>query len=201
MADWYEGPIEDEAWLGIARRRVPGNATLSKRLITSVMHTVDVAFAEEWKFDHGIMVPLNFLAPDNDIAIVPCNINCQGPPLAPLHRAWAFGEALRRAADAVPERIAIVGTGGISHWPATPDSGKINEDWDHEFMHRWIANDRAALLSYSDAETLTEAGQGAFEIRTYIAVAGAAKGPGDVRFLQPIPIFATMAVVASKAIA
>ncbi len=95
----------------------------------------------------------------------------------------------------------IVGTGGISHWPATPDSGKINEDWDHEFMHRWIANDRAALLSYSDAETLTEAGQGAFEIRTYIAVAGAAKGPGDVRFLQPIPTFATMAVVASKAIA
>ena len=61
------------------------------------------------------------------------NINCQGPPLAPLHRAWAFGEALRRAADRVPERIAVVGTGGISHWPATPDSGKINEAWDREF--------------------------------------------------------------------
>ena len=67
-------------------------------------------------------------------AVVPVNINCQGPPLAPLHRAWALGEALRRAADRVPERIAVVGTGGISHWPATPDSGKINEAWDREFL-------------------------------------------------------------------
>ena len=26
MADFYEGPIEDEAWLAIKRHRVPGNA-------------------------------------------------------------------------------------------------------------------------------------------------------------------------------
>ena len=44
---------------------------------------------------------------------------------------------LRRACDSVPERIALVGTGGISHWPATPDSGKVNEAWDREFMRRW----------------------------------------------------------------
>ena len=33
MADHYEGPIEDPAWLGIERDRVPGNAALSQRLI------------------------------------------------------------------------------------------------------------------------------------------------------------------------
>ena len=27
-----------------------------------------------------------------------------------------------------------MGTGGISHWPATPDSGKINEQWDRDFL-------------------------------------------------------------------
>ena len=31
MADHYEGPIEDPAWLGIERTRVPGNAALSQR--------------------------------------------------------------------------------------------------------------------------------------------------------------------------
>ena len=112
------------------------------------MQTVDVAYAEEWKFDHGIFVPLHFLTPDYDLPIVPANINCQGPPLTPLKRAWAFGEALRSAADAVPERIALVATGGISHWPATPDSGKINEAWDREFLARWARQRprRAALL-------------------------------------------------------
>lgn len=190
MADSYEGPIEDEAWLGIERRCVPGDASLSRRIIGSVMQTVDAAFAEEWRFDHGIMVPLHFLTPRYDLRIIPANINCQGPPLAPLHRAWAFGEALRRACDEAPERIALVGTGGISHWPATPDSGKINEAWDRDFLDRWARQDREVLLSYTDAETYRDAGQGGFEIRTFIAAAAAARGKGEVLFYTPIPIFA-----------
>ena len=196
-ADGYEGPIEDEAFLRIRRTTVPGNRDLSRRLIENVMQTVDVAYAEEWKFDHGISVPLHFLTPDYDLPIVPANINCQGPPLAPLARAWAFGEALRRAADVVPERIALIGTGGLSHWPATPDSGKINREWDLEFLRRWSANDREALLSYTDAETYREAGQGGFEIRTFIAAAAAAKGAkGTVDFSEPVPIFAVSCTLA-----
>ena len=192
MADQYEGPIEDPDWLKIQRTKVPGNPDLSKRLIAEVMQTVDVAFSEEWKFDHGISVPLNFLTPEYDIPIVPANINCQGPPLTPLHRAWEFGEALRRACDAVPEKIAIVGTGGISHWPATPDSGKINLKWDQEFMDRFKRNDKGAMLSYSDAETYRDAGQGGYEIRTLIATAAAARGAkAEAHFFEPIPIFAT----------
>ena len=198
MADSYEGPIEDEAFLRIKRTTVPGNRALSRKLIENVMQTVDVAYAEEWKFDHGISVPLHFLTPDYDLPIVPANINCQGPPLAPLARAWAFGEALRRAADAVPERIALIGTGGLSHWPATPDSGKIAQEWDQEFLRRWSANDRDALLSYTDAEIYREAGQGGFEIRTFIAAAAAAKGAkGRVDFCEPVPIFAVSCTMGS----
>ena len=197
MADEYEGPIEDPAWLGIARRNIPGNAELSLRIITEVMQSVDVAYAEEWKFDHGIMVPLHFLTPDFTTKIIPVNINCQGPPLAPLHRAWAFGEALRRACDKLPERIAIVGTGGVSHWPATPDSGKVNAHWDLDFMDRWARNDKDALLSYTDAATYADAGQGGFEIRTFISVAAAARGRGTVQFCQPVPIFAVSCTTAT----
>ena len=192
MADEYEGPIEDPEWLRIDRRSIPGSADLSRRIIGKVMETVDVAYAEEWKFDHGIMVPLNFLTPRFDLPVIPANINCQGPPLTPLSRAYEFGRAIRAACDAAPERIALMGTGGISHWPATPNSGKINVDWDREFLRRWSANDRAALTSYTDAETLRDAGQGGFEIRTLTAVAGACEGSsGEVWFCEPIPIFAT----------
>ena len=57
MADFYDGPIEDPGWLGIEKFRAPGNRDLSQRLISEVMQTVDVAYAEEWLFDHGIAVP------------------------------------------------------------------------------------------------------------------------------------------------
>ena len=198
MADFYDGPIEDPGWLGIDKFRAPGNRALSQRVIAEVMQTVDVAYAEEWLFDHGIAVPLHFLTPRFDLPVIPININCQGPPLTPLHRAWALGEALRRAADAVPERLAIIGTGGISHWPATPDSGKINRDWDLDFMDRWCRNDRSALLDYDDLTVYADAGQGGFEIRTFLAVSAAAAGAqGTVHFCEPIPIFAVSCTIAS----
>ena len=197
ICDNYEGPIEDPGWLKIERTTVPGNADLSRRLVEQIMQSVDVAYAEEWKFDHGVMVPLHFLTPHYDLPIVPVNINCQGPPLTPLHRAWAFGEALRTACEAMPEKIAIVGTGGISHWPATPDSGKINEAWDREFLDRLMRHDRAALLSYTDTETYRDAGQGGFEIRTYIAIAAAAGGGGELQYYTAeLPIFAVGCTVA-----
>lgn len=197
MAMNYSGPIEDEQWLGIDQVTIPGAERLSEQLIKSVMHDVDLAYAQEWKFDHGIMVPLHFLTPKYDLPIIPVNINCQGPPLTPLNRCYEFGRALRRACDERPERIAIIGTGGISHWPATPDSGKINEQWDRDFLDHFIHNRRSELTAYSDEQTYLEAGQGGFEIRTFVAVAGATEGAtGELWFYEPIPIFAVGATVA-----
>ena len=94
MADHYDGPIEDPEWLGIERTRIPGVPELSRQIITRIMQDIDLAYAEEWKFDHGIMVPLHHLTPRYDLPLIPANINCQGPPLNPLHRAYAFGQAI-----------------------------------------------------------------------------------------------------------
>jgi aromatic ring-opening dioxygenase catalytic subunit (LigB family) len=191
MAQSYEGPIEDPNWLRIPRRQVPGSAAMSRKLIDGVMQFVDVSYCEEWKFDHGIMVPLHHLTPTYDLPIIPVNINCQCPPMTPLHRAYAFGQAIREASRNMTERIALVATGGISHWPCTPDSGKINEAWDKEFLDRWTRNDRTALIDYSDEATYRDGGQGGYEIRTFIAAAGAANGArGEIWCYEPIPAFA-----------
>lgn len=201
MADEYEGPIEDEEWLAIKRRKIPGNLDLSRRIICDVMQKIDLAYAEEWKFDHGIMVPLHFLTPRYDLPVVPVNINCQGPPLSPLHRAYEFGRTLRAACDAQPERIALLGTGGMSHWPCTPDSGAINESWDSTFLDHFINNRKDDLISYTDEEVLREGGQGAFEIRTFVTVAGATEGStGELLFYAPIPVYAVGCYVATMAV-
>lgn len=196
-APYYEGPIEDPDWLKIKRQKIPGNADLSFRLINNIMQDIDLAYSEEWKCDHGIMVPLHFLTPNYDIDIIPVNINCQGAPLTPLKRAWAFGKALRKACDFVDERIAIVATGGISHWPATPNSGKINEAWDRDFLDKFSRNDKAALLAYNDEAVYADAGQGGAEIRTFIALAGAVEGRQiNIAFYAPIPIYAVGCTIA-----
>ena len=200
MADRYEGPIEDSGWLGIPKVGVPGDAALSRRIIELTMQVTDVSYAEEWKFDHGIMVPLHHVTPDYDLPVIPANINCQSPPFSPLHRSYEFGRALRTAFDAIPERIALLGTGGTSHWPCTPDSGRINADWDREFLDRWARHDVNGMTAYDDAQIVGDAGGGALEIRTSIAVAGAAGGTGEVRFYKPIPQFACGCMIAGMAV-
>lgn len=196
MGDFYETPIEDPAWLKTRATRVPTNTALSLRIIEDVMHTTDVAYAQEWKFDHGIAVPLHFLTPDYDLPVIPVNINCQAPPVPPLHRVWEFGRALRRAIDRMPEKIALISTGGTSHWPCTPDSGRINLDWDLEFLDRILNTRKEELLSYVDEDTYAVAGQGAFEMRTSICVAAACEGAkGELWLAEPIPIFACSIIV------
>lgn len=198
MADWYEGPIENPAWLRIARTRVPGNAELSRRIVSSLLHEVDVAYTEEYRFDHGMSVPLHFLTPEYRTPVIPVNINCQSPPLPPLHRVWQLGRALRRAIDQEPARMALIGTGGTSHWPCTPDSGHINADWDRVFLDHVLRRRDAELLAYSDDDVLREAGHGGFEIRTSTCVAAATlDGGGELHFCEPVPAFATSCVVAT----
>lgn len=200
MADFYDGPIEDSDWLGIPKARVPGCKDLTRRLIELVLQRADVGFAEEWQFDHGIMVPLSHVTPTYDTPIIPCNINCQAPPLMPLQRAYEFGRALRTAIDALPERIALLGTGGTSHWPCTPDSGKINAAWDELFLSHWCNHEVAAMTAYTDEDILADAGSGALEIRTSIAVAGAAGGKGNLLFYEPVPVFACGCLIATMSI-
>lgn len=198
MAGSYQGPIEDPKWLKIEPVTIPANPDLSLRIIEEVMQSVDVGYAQEWKFDHGTAVPLHFLTPQYDLPVIPVNINCQAPPLTPLHRTWAFGKALRRAIDKVPERIALISTGGTSHWPCTPDTGKINVEWDRKFIDQVLNTRKEELLAYVDADTYADAGQGAFEMRTSICVAAACEGArGRVLFFEPIPVFATTCVIAS----
>ena len=107
MADAYEGPIEDEAWLAIKRRRVPGNADLSRRVIEAVLarRRRRLRRGMEVRSRHHGAAAL----PDAALrrARDPRQRQLPGPPLTPLTRAYEFGRALRRACDAQPERIAL----------------------------------------------------------------------------------------------
>jgi len=72
-----------------------------------------------------------------------------------------------------------------------PGFWKINEDWDRDFLDRWVRGDRDTLLAYTDEDIYRDAGQGGFEIRTMIAISGLCAGnTGEIWCYQPIPIFA-----------
>jgi hypothetical protein len=116
----------------------------------------------------------------------------------PVRRWYEFGKALGDAIRSFPgpERVAVVGAGGLSHWIGTPRVGDIEEDFDRWFLDRLEAGAIDELLDLPDGE-IELAGNGAHEIRSWLAVAGAAAGRARTLAYEPVyPWITGMAVTA-----
>lgn len=69
-----------------------------------------------------------------------------------------------------------------------PGVGEIRESWDREFLRLFAAGDMTVFDAWSDAQVLRDAGNGAGEVRQWIAAGAAAKragaGPITVDFYE-----------------
>jgi hypothetical protein len=126
---------------------------------------------------HMLVFPLPRLVPALDIPVVPIFLNTHFPPMPGGQRCWDLGVALGQLLSARPERIAIYASGGMSHDPAGPRAGWIDEPLDHWILER-IEQDRghemANLFSF-DSDTMRG---GTGELRAWITVAAACQWPG-----------------------
>lgn len=201
LAEGYPGPSEDEPFLKIPKTVVPGAVRLAHALATAVSEDVDIAHSEELVLDHGFMVPLHLLTPDMRVPIVPVVVNCLAAPRPALKRCYALGRSLRRAIDARAERIGLLACGGLSHWPAVPESGQLNVEWDRAFVEDFLAHRRDALTRYTDEEIERDAGPGGHEIRAWIVVSAATEGArGETLCFEPIPAYAITGAIATLAV-
>src|SRR5204863_1806689 len=106
--------------------------------------------------------------------IVPMLVNSIEPPMPSLRRCFEWGGLLRRAIEsyAEPLRVAILGTGGLSHSIGEPTMGAIYEKFDRETI-RLFSRPADELIQYLDAE-LPASGNGSEEIRNWLVPHGAA---------------------------
>ncbi len=167
---------------------IPGETSTGAPEISGALHEalvhggIDLSVSMEMPLDHGYTVPIQRLELEG-LPIVPLFINCNQPPLPTLTRARKLGEALRNAIHQLPEdlNVAVLATGGLSHWVALPQQGEINEEWDDRFLTLVTNGDLDAITRMTDGQILEEAGNGALEIRTWVAAAACAGGTGGER--------------------
>jgi len=192
VGDRHLGPAED--WLRIERGPLLGHPELGRWLVERLLaDDFDPAFSADLCLDHGVMTVLHFLNPGWRVPVVPIVQNCGVAPMPTLGRCYRLGAGLRRAVDAwpVPQRVALIGTGGLSHWVGMPGMGRINADFDRWFLDRLSTGRADDVLSLTDAK-LEEAGNGAHEIRSWLTVAGAVGGkPARVLVYEPVSAWVT----------
>jgi aromatic ring-opening dioxygenase catalytic subunit (LigB family) len=187
----HRGPVEP--FMG-EERKVPGDRKLAQTLLQGLLdRDFDLSFSEELWFDHGTMVPLHFFNPEMTIPVVPIIVNNIYPPMPKPRRLYHLGQAIASVVGELPEdqRVALVGTGGLSHRVGTPDNGEITVEFDHEFLEVVQRGELRKLAELSN-EDLAAAGNGTHEVRNWLSVFGAIGDvPADYTVYEPVSGWAT----------
>ena len=122
---------------------------------------IDFSFGEYVELQHTQVVPLYFLLPDPTIPILPVYVNTWVDPIPTPRRCYRVGELIREVADAHRERVAILATGGLSHFPGSPRIGEIDTQFDHKLLEIMREGKGRTLANYS-LEQLLQAGDSEF---------------------------------------
>ncbi|MES3636578.1 hypothetical protein Q9Q75_17135 [Mycobacterium intracellulare] len=122
---------------------------------------------------HAFTRPGHFLRlAELGIPIVPIFLNAYHPPLPTGRRCYELGVAIRQIADSRPEKVALLGSGGLSHDPNGARAGWIDRDLD-TWILRKLSEGRGEELTKLFAFDSDTFRGGTGEIRSWITVAGA----------------------------
>jgi 2,3-dihydroxyphenylpropionate 1,2-dioxygenase len=144
---------------------------------------VDFSFGEYVELQHTQMVPLYFILRESGIPILPIYVNTWVDPTPTPRRCYQVGELLRAVAAASPERIAILATGGLSHYPGSPRIGEIDTQFDHKLLEVMRAGKGQSLAEHS-VEDLFQAGD--TEFLNWMVVLGAI-GDAKASYMSYMP--------------
>ena len=200
-ADRYE--IADE---GFGKRPVPdviGAPDLSQHLVKSLVDEgFDLTVFQELDVDHGLTVPLSIFCPDPGdawpCAVVPILVNVIQYPQPTAARCYALGQAIGRAIATfgADVKIAVFGTGGMSHQLAGARAGYINPTFDHMFLEA-IETDPESLAALTREDYIRQAGSEGIELIMWLVMRGAMNPQiGRVHTTYHVPASNTAAALA-----
>ncbi|HZU07295.1 MAG TPA: hypothetical protein VFB73_15115 [Chloroflexota bacterium] len=197
LAPRFRAPAEPAA--ALPEMLVPSDEAISAQLLDMAWAAgFDLAYSHDLLLDHGTTVPLHFLTPHLDLPIVHIHQLVSRGPRPRLRRCYELGGLLRQFIEARPaaERVAVIGTGGLSHWVGNAKMGQVNAAWDQHVLRLFAERRDDELLAMTDAALEAEAGNGAHELRNWITVAGTVPGaPGEVvNYVEHVPAWAQQSV-------
>ena len=98
-----------------------------------VEHNFDMAYSEDAELGHAFAVPFEYVIGKRDIPVIPFFTNVYVPPLPTPQRCAALGKAIAEIIKGRKERVAIIASGGMSHFPGT--TKYLHPEFDFD---RWL---------------------------------------------------------------
>ena len=143
----------------------------------------DIAYSEKAVLGHTFAVPFEYLIEKRNIPIIPLHTNVYMPPLPTPQRCAALGRAIAKIIKGRPEGVAIIASGGMSHYPGTIKYPKPEFEFDRWMISQLEIGNVDAVLRL-ESEQLDEAGN--TEMLNWCIMLGAI-GPVRGELLQYTP--------------
>ena len=169
---------------GHYRYRFPIHEPLARAVLEQgIERGFDLLYTQDAPLDYAFFVPLHFTMPEPAVPLVPLHVNVYLPPQPTPRRCYEWGRALGEILRARPERIALMASGGLSHFPGTDRYASPDFDFDRRLLDA-LAAGRGHELAAITAQELDKAGN--VELRTWITLLGAiGAAPADVYCYEP----------------
>ena len=163
-------------------RGIPGSRSTSPPGL--VADEFDLSYFQGKGLDHGAFSPLSLLWPHDRTwpgAIVPLQVGVLEFPTPTARRCFKLGRSLRKAIQSYPEdiKVAIVGTGGLSHQVHGERAGFNNTPWDMEFMDTLVNDPGEAHPASRSRTTPTRGGLEGSEVVMWLIMRGALGAQGE----------------------
>ncbi len=79
----------------------------------------DMVYSQDAELGHSFAAPFEWVLGERDIPVVPVFVNTYLPPLPSPRRCAALGEKIAEIVGGRPERVVMLASGGMSHYPGT----------------------------------------------------------------------------------
>jgi 2,3-dihydroxyphenylpropionate 1,2-dioxygenase len=163
---------------------LPIHQGLAEDLLDKLVNAgFDMAYSQDAVLGHAFAAVYEWVIEDRKIPVVPVFVNAYLPPLPTPRRCAELGKAIAKVIADRPERVAIIASGGMSHFPGTWKYPKPNFDFDYWAIAQMEKGNHEALINLT-SEQLDLVGN--TEMLSWMILFGAMGNvPGELITYQP----------------
>jgi len=133
---------------------LPVHREMAEDLLNKLVvdHEFDIAYSEDAELGHAFAVPFEYVIGRRNIPVVPFFTNVYVPPLPTPTRCAALGRAIAEIISGRKERVAIIASGGMSHFPGTRKYLSPEFDFDRWLVSQFESGNTDALLAMTGTQ-------------------------------------------------
>ena len=112
----------------------------------------DMVYSQDAELGHAFAAPFEWVLEKREIPVIPIFVNSYLPPLPTARRCAALGKAIAEFIAQRPERVAIIASGGLSHYPGTWKYPQPAYEFDRWAIAQMERGNTEAILSMTNKQ-------------------------------------------------